>query len=210
MLSTFPTQKYRTMSSKLIVPMMNWFLITFLPLRVVFSKNWQAFIAANGQFICFSRKTYNSIGGHEAVKDAVVEDMEFARIVKSRKLSMMTTVGDDSIFCNMYGSFQESWNGFSKNFFPGFNMPASLFILLLLSIYFVFFLPFILVFISYMYSLLIALIIVERFIQSLIVKEDPIFNIIFYPIQILMMLIVGINSIYATRFGKRKWKGRVL
>lgn len=34
---------------------------------------------ANGQFILLTRAAYDKIGGHEAVKSAVLEDLELAR-----------------------------------------------------------------------------------------------------------------------------------
>ncbi len=119
MLSCFPTQKIRTFGEWLIVPSMNFFLLNLLPLKKVFSSPKKSFVAANGQFIMLDKPSYNQIGGHNSVKNEVVEDMELARLYKQNKLSVLTALGDKNIYCNMYNSFSESFYGFSKEFFPG-------------------------------------------------------------------------------------------
>ena len=82
MLSVFPTQKIKTLGEWLIVPLMNWLLLSFLPLKQVYASANISLIAANGQFMLWERETYFDIGGHKQVANAVVEDMELARKTK--------------------------------------------------------------------------------------------------------------------------------
>jgi chlorobactene glucosyltransferase len=39
---------------------------------------------ANGQFLLFRRESYNRIGGHEAVRDRMAEDVALARAIAGR------------------------------------------------------------------------------------------------------------------------------
>ena len=43
---------------------------------------------ANGQFLLIRRDVYESVGGHEAVKDRIVEDVELVRLLKSQDRSI--------------------------------------------------------------------------------------------------------------------------
>jgi len=114
MLSVFPTQRIKSFGEWLIVPLMNWLLLSFLPLRQVYSSQNKSFIAANGQFILWDRETYFSIGGHKQVANTVVEDMELARKAKPHD-KIITLLGGNIIFCRMYSSFPNAFKGFTKN-----------------------------------------------------------------------------------------------
>ncbi len=75
---------------------------------------------ANGQYIFISRRAYDGLGGHAAVRDQMVEDIEFARLVKrDGRYRLMLTAGEDLASVRMYHSFREIWNGFTKNMYYG-------------------------------------------------------------------------------------------
>ncbi len=208
MLSSFPTQKINGIGAWLVVPLMNWLLLTFLPLKKVFSSPRKSLVAANGQYIIFVRKTYSDIGGHEAVKNKVVEDMELARSVKGKSLKMMTALGDDSIYCQMYFGFVNSFNGFSKNFYLGFNSNPAIFLLVLLFFEMVFFFPLLLLFNDYRFAIIFALLLIMRIIISITSKQSVVKNVLAHPLQIIIMYFVGINSLLVTISKKAVWKGR--
>ena len=105
MLSCFPTQKIDSLGEWLIVPLMNWLLLSLLPLKAVVSLPYKSLTAVNGQFILCDKRAYNAIGGHKAVFDQVVEDMEIARKLKVGGYRIMTALGHDAITCRMYSWF---------------------------------------------------------------------------------------------------------
>ena len=128
MLSCFPTQKIDRLGAWVVVPVMNWLLLAFLPLRTVTRFHYKSLAAANGQFILCNKQAYNDIGGHRAVFDRVVEDMEIARLFKKERYRIMTVLGNDAVNCCMYKGFVESIKGFSKNFYLGFNVSPLVFL----------------------------------------------------------------------------------
>jgi chlorobactene glucosyltransferase len=79
---------------------------------------WRSAIA-NGQYMLFRREAYEALGGHEAVKGEVVEDLALAqRIVRSgRRLSMRRA--ETSLSTRMYRSLAELVRGWSKNIVIG-------------------------------------------------------------------------------------------
>ncbi len=207
MLSVFPSQIIRTFGERLIVPLMNWFLLSFLPLNMVYTSRQKSFVAANGQFLMITREMYDKIGTHEMFRDKVVEDMEIARAVKLSGRKIMTCLGNNVIKAEMYNSFAEAFNGFSKNFFPGFNTGKFLFISLIIIVFSFYSLPAIFVFFSNLFLLLILMIIIQRILLSIINKESVLLNVLLHPLQMVMMLIIGFSSTFRA---KKVWKGRQL
>lgn len=79
---------------------------------------WRSAIA-NGQYLLFRRDAYEALGGHEAVKGEVAEDLALAqRVVRTgRRLSMRR--GERSLATRMYRSLGELVRGWSKNVLVG-------------------------------------------------------------------------------------------
>lgn len=207
MLSVFPTQIIKSFGELLTVPLMNWLLLSFLPLKKVLTSRRKEFVAANGQFMLWNRKTYENSGGHAAVRNKLVEDMELARSVKHNKVKMITLLGGAFIYCRMYGGMVEAFNGFTKNFYAGFNFPPPVFILMLLALTLIFLSPVIITSSAagYVASLMI---ITNRIFVSLKSRQPVVLNLILHPFQIIIMFILGMRSLIKTRTRKVLWKDR--
>lgn len=121
LLSIFPTQIMNSKDAKIVVPLMNWILLSLLPLHLVRTSKKVSFSAANGQFLMFNAKTYKKIQPHQHLKKSRVEDIETIKLFKSKELKVATLLGDYDISCNMYNSYTEAINGFSKNVFHFFG-----------------------------------------------------------------------------------------
>lgn len=70
---------------------------------------------ANGQFILVSAAAYARIGGHAAVRAALVEDFELARRAKRLGLRVRLADGRHLVETRGYTSVREIWNAFSRN-----------------------------------------------------------------------------------------------
>lgn len=67
---------------------------------------------ANGQFMLFDAGAYRAIGGHEAVKDALLEDIAFARLLTFRGMRSGLLLADNMVRCHMYddwAQFRKGW-----------------------------------------------------------------------------------------------------
>ena len=208
MLSCFPTQKIGTIGERLVVPLMNFFLLSLLPLRKVFSSESKSLTAANGQFILIDKKAYVEIGGHQRVANEVVEDMELARLLKKKGFSILIALGGDSVSCRMYDNFFDSFIGFSKNFFPGFKTNIIFFLILSLFYSAVFLYPVLLLPDNMHYLIPTALIIFIRVFISVRSRQNVILNILLHPVQIIIMLLIAINSVWQNETKNISWKGR--
>lgn len=71
---------------------------------------------ANGQFMLFRREAYDAIGGHEAVKNALLEDIAFARRLahKKRRHPFGCLLADGMLRCHMYRSWPEFRKGWRR------------------------------------------------------------------------------------------------
>ena len=210
MLTVFPTQNIRSFGEALIVPLMNWLLLSFLPLIKVYNSVNSSFIAANGQFILFERDAYFETGGHEKLSSHIVEDMELARLFKSKGYKIITFLGGKLLYCRMYNSFSSSLNGFVKNFYPGFNTSIFSFFMMIIILSVSFIYPFIAVFSDKSFLILISMIIFERMLISYGSSQNIVVNIVLHPLQIMFMFYIGIISVLKSHRKEISWKGRNL
>lgn len=208
LISIFPTQIMKSFGELLIVPLMNWLLLTFLPLKFVFTFSNNSFVAANGQFMLWKRDVYFNLGGHKQVKDKIVEDMELAKLVKKNKLKVKTLLGGDLIYCRMYQSFTQAYNGFAKNFYAGFSINPIFFILIIFFLLIVFILPYIILIQSAISIIPILLVLAARLFVSLNGKQNWWMNILLHPLQMIMMFWIGIISLIKFKLNSLVWKER--
>ena len=82
---------------------------------------------ANGQFIFIKRSIYDLIGGHEKVKDQIVEDKAISEQVKWNGHRLVVADGMQVVSTRMYTSLETMWEGWTKNIYLGLrDHPAML------------------------------------------------------------------------------------
>ncbi|MBP7935705.1 MAG: glycosyltransferase [Phycisphaerae bacterium] len=91
----------------------------FQPSRVNDPRRSEAY--ANGAFMLMNRRCYETIGGHEAVRTEVNEDMHMARLTKERGLRLYVIQGDGLYRVRMYTGLRQIWRGWSRIFYGCFG-----------------------------------------------------------------------------------------
>lgn len=126
LLTVIPHQQMETFWERVLLPLLHFSTFGFLPFLLVRVSKNPRFAMANGQFMLFRREAYEHIGGHRAVRTAIVEDVWLSRLIKKHGFTLSVMDGGEVVGCRMYHSFGEIWNGFSKNLFAGFrySLPA--------------------------------------------------------------------------------------
>ncbi len=83
---------------------------------------------ANGQMILISREAYDAIGGHEAIKESVVDDISMSRAVKhgDNPYRYVLLQSRGLMRVRMYESLPDIWAGFAKNFYAAAKQDAGL------------------------------------------------------------------------------------
>lgn len=101
-ISSFPQFLYTNWLDRLIVPNMHFLVHFYLPIFISNHTTWPAASEANGAFIAFTKSCYEKIGGHEAVQNSLIEDIEMARAVKRANLKFTLVRATPFIQCEMY------------------------------------------------------------------------------------------------------------
>jgi hypothetical protein len=115
LVSGFPKQETGTLLEKLLIPLINWVLLCFLPLWGMRHFRWAAFGAGCGQWFMTTRTAYEKVGGHSAVKSSLHDGLTLPRAY--RKAGFWTDICDATNLatCRMYRSARGVWFGLAKN-----------------------------------------------------------------------------------------------
>jgi len=120
MLSYSPRQIVSGFWQRTLMPLVfSELALAYPPAKVSDPNQWVA--AANGQFLLVEREAYRRIGGHAAVADKVLEDVELAFLVKRRKLGLRFRYADDAVSTRMYRTNTAMIEGWTKNLTLLFN-----------------------------------------------------------------------------------------
>jgi len=125
MLSYSPRQIVSGFVQRSLMPLVFCELaLAYPPAKV--SDPSQRVAAANGQYLLVEREAYRKIGGHQAVKDKVLEDVELAFIAKRRKVGLWFRYAADGVSTRMYRSTRAMLEGWTKNLALLFDNALSL------------------------------------------------------------------------------------
>jgi hypothetical protein len=113
-----------TGAGRLVQPLLQWSWLTFLPLRAMERSPRPSLAAAGGQWLVLDRAGYERAGGHAAVRDDVLEDIELARAVKRAGGRIALADGSALAECLMYTSWAELRDGYGKSLWASFGSPA--------------------------------------------------------------------------------------
>jgi cellulose synthase/poly-beta-1,6-N-acetylglucosamine synthase-like glycosyltransferase len=125
MLSYSPRQIVSGFWQRTLMPLVfSELALAYPPARV--SDPNQRVAAANGQFLLVEREAYRRVGGHAAVTDKVLEDVELAFLAKRRKVGLRFRYADDAVATRMYRTTSAMIEGWTKNLALLFNNALAL------------------------------------------------------------------------------------
>jgi len=128
MFTTMNEQILGTFWEKIVMPLvMTALSVGFSPRKVNDPHTRDAI--ANGQFIMIRRSVYDAIGGHEKVKDQIVEDKAISEQVKWNGHHLVVADGSQVISTRMYTNLPSMWEGWTKNIYLGLSDHPSMLLL---------------------------------------------------------------------------------
>ncbi|MET8093991.1 glycosyltransferase family 2 protein [Micromonospora sp. NPDC005220] len=125
LLSPYPRIVVTTAADRLVQPLLQWLWLTFLPLRAMERSPRPSLAAAGGQFLVVDRAGYTAAGGHAAVADKILEDVELARAVKRAGGRIALADGSRLATCRMYDDWPQLRDGYSKSLWASFGHPGA-------------------------------------------------------------------------------------
>lgn len=126
LVSGFPHQVTGTWLEKLLIPLIHYVLLGFLPMGRMRSTTRPAYAAANGQWLAADRDAYRAVGGHRSIAGFLHDGLQLCR--RFRAHGYRTDVFDavDLARCRMYTRAGEVWEGLAKNATEGLAAPKTL------------------------------------------------------------------------------------
>jgi hypothetical protein len=124
--SGVPRQELGTFSERLLIPLIHFILLGFLPMRLMRRTKSPAFSAGCGQLFIARRDAYQACGGHAQLRDSLHDGIKLPRVF--RRAGFHTDLFDatDVATCRMYHTNAETWRGLGKNATEGLAAPATI------------------------------------------------------------------------------------
>ena len=124
--SGFPSQVTVTWSERLLLPLIHFLLLGFLPIAAMRRHISPGFGAGCGQLFIARAGAYRDAGGHGAIRASLHDGITLPR--EFRRAGHMTGLFDASGFarCRMYHSAAGVWEGLTKNATEGMAQPVAL------------------------------------------------------------------------------------
>jgi len=124
LVSGFPRQETRTFLEWLLLPLIHFVLLGFLPML---GERWgrsAGFAAGCGQFMMVRKAAYFEAGGHAAIRTTMHDGLLLPQ--RMRAAGFRTRVYDLSrdAVCRMYRNAGEVWRGLAKNATEGMAAPG--------------------------------------------------------------------------------------
>ncbi len=123
LVSGVPRQETLTLMEQLIIPLIHFVLLGFLPLSRMRAGCDQRFAAACGQIVAVRRDAYERTGGHTEIANRIHDAVALARTFRAHGLATDLFDATDTFHCRMYRRAAEVWNGFAKNAHEGLAAP---------------------------------------------------------------------------------------
>jgi chlorobactene glucosyltransferase len=114
LLSGFPRQLATSLSQKVVIPMMYFVMLTWAPLWALHRSKKPVASIAIGQFLLLPRDVYWAMGGHEVVKNRIMEDLWMGAEVTKRGGRHLAVDLSDMVSCRMYGDLGSIWEGLTR------------------------------------------------------------------------------------------------
>ena len=132
---------------RVMIPTWSWvFLMFTLFYRIHDPKTDRA--AGIGGFFLLRRAVLKRVGGYEALKDEVMEDLRLAEMVKRSRATLLIDRAPALIRTRMYQTFGEMWECSTKNWFSGVNFSLPFALYCVVSMYSVSIVPAVLALVS--------------------------------------------------------------
>jgi cellulose synthase/poly-beta-1,6-N-acetylglucosamine synthase-like glycosyltransferase len=124
--SGFPRQETVTFLERLLLPMMHWVLLGFLPIDAMRRRRDASFGAGCGQLFVARRDAYAKAGGHAAIRASLHDGVKLPRAFRLAGLKTDLFDATDLATCRMYRSAGEVWRGLAKNATEGMASPGGI------------------------------------------------------------------------------------
>jgi glycosyltransferase involved in cell wall biosynthesis len=132
LMSGFPKQITSTWSEKLLIPLMHFILLGYLPIARMRASPGVEFAAGCGQLFFARRSAYMTCEGHKAISNSRHDGLKLPRVFRKQRYKTDIFDASDIATCRMYRSAREVVTGLLKNATEGIANPRTIAVFTLL------------------------------------------------------------------------------
>ncbi len=208
-LSPYPRQIARTLPELLIQPLLQWSWLSSVLLRIAERFPRPSTTIANGQFFMVKRSAYEAIGGHENIKNEVLDDLELARELVRHGYCGAVADGSEVASCRMYENFADLQAGYTKSLWRAFgSLSGTILTILILTATGI--LPFFAALHGSIVGMCGALLVLfSRLIASIKTRSNPLLGLL-HPLAIIFLIYLIALSWWKKYRGTLMWRERTL
>jgi hypothetical protein len=124
--SGVPRQELGTFSERLLIPLIHFVLLGYLPMFMMRWTRLPGFSAGCGQLFIARADSYHQVGGHSQIRATLHDGVKLPRAF--RRAGFKTDLFDatDIATCRMYQTNAETWRGLGKNATEGLAAPGTI------------------------------------------------------------------------------------
>ncbi len=124
--SGVPRQELGTFSERLLLPLIHFVLLGFLPMHAMRRTLWPSMSAGCGQLFIARRDAYERCGGHAMLRDSLHDGIKLPRVFRQAGFRTDLFDATDLATCRMYHTNGETWRGLGKNATEGLAAPGTI------------------------------------------------------------------------------------
>ncbi|MBY0395130.1 MAG: glycosyltransferase, partial [Thermoleophilia bacterium] len=109
---------------QLVIPLIHFVLLGFLPMRRMRAYPDPGYAAGCGQLFITRKGAYDRMGGHATIRTTLHDGIKLPRAYRAAGLATDLFDATDVARCRMYGSARDVWFGLAKNATEGLASPA--------------------------------------------------------------------------------------
>lgn len=117
LLSGFPRQLTNSLAQTIATPVWYFIIMSWMPLWLFQRSRKPKMSLAIGQFLFFNKDEYWRMGGHEAVKSKVLEDIWLGIETSRHGGRHMAVDLSPVVSCNMYRNLGDTWKGLARSIY---------------------------------------------------------------------------------------------
>jgi len=124
LVSGVPRQVTVTFLERLLLPLIHWVLLGFLPMERMRRSRHPAYGAGCGQLFLARREDYEAAGGHAAIASSLHDGVALPRAFRQAGIATDLFDATHAASCRMYHDAGEVWRGLAKNAVEGLASPG--------------------------------------------------------------------------------------
>jgi chlorobactene glucosyltransferase len=210
LLALMPRFVLRGFWENVLMPYLAEFLFMLFPIRLGNASRSERLAVGGGAGNLVSREVYDALGGHQTLRDAIVDDIGIARLFRRAGYRTELVLADDFVSVRMYHGLREIVEGFTKNAFSVFDRSYVLVTMAVFATLVLNLLPYVLACLGHPISLVtVAVVTTMRLVLSAGLGYRLDVALVAQPLMMVVWTWIFVRSMWHTGVRRRlAWRGR--